>query len=199
MPGVVTTRFPTTLTTVFIGLLARYGPFWPCCGLFLLLFKDFGGILLIRLSRAERVQVGECSQFNGLDEGQINSLQIRTRLSRSIRPCCLFQEVSSIKKGRNLFFLQNHPRCHGFGISCTWADTTLCEANFCHDESYSISSFKEKLFPDQPTSSSKFSLLLGLVLFEFVVSQQQSWLNLRVARFPRASCKKIEKEKEKHI
>lgn len=175
MPGGHHQISEPTLTTVFIGLLARFGPFWACCGMFLLPFKDFGGIRLIRLSLFARVQVGECSQFNGLDEGQINSLQKRTRLSPDpFGPSCLFQEVSSTKNRTKTFTFQNHPRWHRFGISCHVGRHNSGEENFCHDESYST--FKGKLSPDQPTSSEKFSFLLGLVLFDFVVPQQQTWL-----------------------
>lgn len=106
MPGGHHQISEPTLTTVFIGLLARFGPFWPCCGMFLLLFNDFGGIRLIRLSLFARVQVGECSQFNGLDEGQINSLH--KELGYPFGLVVSFKEVSSTKKDEN-FFLPEPP------------------------------------------------------------------------------------------
>lgn len=170
MPGGHHQISEPTLTTVFIGLLARFGPFWACCGMFLLPFKDFGGIRLIRLSLFARVQVCECSQFNGLDEGRINSLQKRTRLSPDPFGLVVsFRKFPQQKIGRKLFPSRTTLAGTDLGSVVTWADTTLAKKTF-------VTTNPTPPSRGQPTSCEKFSFLLGLVLFDFVVPQQQTWL-----------------------
>lgn len=153
------------------------GSFWTLLAMlwavFFHVFRDFGGFFVSnKVESSSTCSSGECSQFNELDEEEINSLQKELDYLDSSGPLS-----TSSEKGRKLW-----PR----SLPRIWDQLSrgpTAGGAKLFPRRIRLSCFKEKLFPDQPTSSEKFfplQLQLGLVLFDFVVPQQTG-----LPRFPR--------------